>query len=111
VDTTEYVRTPTAVAQMRALAQARRDGSPFGEAWEGGVIDALDWVCGVGDGFNTGPASEYAHAASDEDAIATEWLAARDREHENRGTSGSWRAGGVAAALAWYRGISDETPA
>lgn len=106
--TTFLFRTPTQVAQMRAIAEARRDGSAFGEAWEGGVIDALDWVSGVGD---TGPASGYAHAAADEGAIKTERLAACDLEHEVRGTPASWRPGGVAKALGWLLGIIEDSPA
>lgn len=93
---------------MRAIAEARMDDSAFGQAWEGGVIDALDWVSGVGD---TGPASGYAHAAADEDAIATEWLAARALEHEVRGTPASWRPGAVAKTLSWVRGIIEDSPA
>jgi hypothetical protein len=104
-------RTSTQVAQMRALAQERMDDSPFGQAYEGGVIDTLDWLSGVGAAPNVGPASGYPHAAADEDAIATERLASCDLEHEVRGTPASWRPGAVAVTIAWFLGMREQSPA
>lgn len=104
-------QTPERVAQERATAEARRHRSAFQERYQAGVIDALDWCEGRGDNAHLGPSSGIPRLAADDGEMSSEWLWARDLNQEAHGTPPGDRHLGVAKAIAWYRRMTEETPA